>query len=91
MLSGRFVGDLICFKDCPMTVLYEIEHDLFSVNGPEWESVSEEAKRITHGLLQVDPSDRLQLSEVLESNWVSFLISCCKKFPFLPRYHWRSL
>ncbi|XP_053576071.1 ribosomal protein S6 kinase alpha-5 [Bombina bombina] len=51
-------------------IISKIKEGNFSMEGKCWEHVSEEAKELVRGLLTVDPSCRLSLSELQESEWL---------------------
>ncbi|XP_077311968.1 ribosomal protein S6 kinase alpha-4-like isoform X2 [Lithobates pipiens] len=51
-------------------IINKIKEGDFVMQGESWEHVSDEAKELVKGLLTVDPSCRLNLSELKESDWL---------------------
>lgn len=69
MLSGEPAFSL---KHCRKErELYDkIRSGNYNITGPEWSTVSPEAKELVKGLLTVDPSKRLCATEALQHRWV---------------------
>lgn len=38
---------------------------------PEWQNVSDFAKKLITGMLSVDPSHRLTIDQVMKNSWIS--------------------
>lgn len=70
MLSGDILSETLDYLDGPESLFTEIQNGLFNLSGPKWDNISFEAKRITSGLLSMDPAKRLRLPDLLESKWV---------------------
>lgn len=70
MLSGDILSETLDYLDGPESLFTEIQNGLFNLSGPKWDNISIEAKRITSGLLSIDPAKRLRLTDLLESKWV---------------------
>ncbi|CAJ0924350.1 unnamed protein product [Ranitomeya imitator] len=51
-------------------IINKIKEGDFMMQGESWEHVSDEAKELVKGLLTVDPSCRLSLGELQESEWL---------------------
>jgi calcium-dependent protein kinase len=49
---------------------YKIEEGEYSMDGPEWENVSHEAKSFVASLLKYDPDERMLAEEALQSPWL---------------------
>lgn len=47
----------------------------FSFPNPEWENVSDHAKKLIQGMLNVDPSKRLSIDQVMKNVWVAVSIA----------------
>eukprot|EP00605_Chrysophyceae_sp_TOSAG23-4_P000356 GSChrysophyteH1.ASY1.ANO1.403.1 assembled CDS len=45
----------------------------YSMDGPQWDDVSDDAKDLVRGMLILDPSKRMTAAEVLEHKWLSNL------------------
>ncbi|XP_063294477.1 ribosomal protein S6 kinase alpha-5-like [Pelobates fuscus] len=73
MLSGQvpFQGER---RGSPQSraadIIRKIKEGDFSMEGASWEHVSEDAKILVRGLLTVDPSCRLNLHDLQESEWL---------------------
>uniref|UniRef100_H2ZD56 Ribosomal protein S6 kinase n=1 Tax=Ciona savignyi TaxID=51511 RepID=H2ZD56_CIOSA len=81
VLSGAvpFVSDGQALKAAE--IMTRITQGEFTFDGPSWQNVSEEARRLVHGLLTVDPSKRLKISDLLASPWVQG--ACAPTTPLL--------
>lgn len=40
---------------------------------PEWQSVSEQAKELIKGMLNVDPGIRLTIDDIMKNTWISVM------------------
>jgi len=49
---------------------HNVEHCIYSFQGPSWRRISENAKDLISRMLVVDPSDRLSAAEVLSHPWL---------------------
>lgn len=38
---------------------------------PEWQNVSDSAKKLIRGMLSVDPSNRLTIDQVMKNSWIA--------------------
>lgn len=38
---------------------------------PEWQNVSNDAKDLIRGMLNVNPNERLTIDEVMKNNWIA--------------------
>lgn len=65
MLSGRYPFD---GKKAPLEE--QIRTAAFTTSGPRWKAISEEAKSLVRGLLQVDPAKRMTLEDCLAHPWM---------------------
>jgi len=65
MLAGRYP-----FDGKKMPLQEQIRTASFSLEGPAWKNVSENAKNVVRGLLQVDPAKRLTQSDCQSHPWV---------------------
>lgn len=45
---------------------------------PEWQNVSDSAKKLIRGMLSVDPTNRLTIDQVMKNLWIA--VSLAKKF-----------
>ncbi|XP_018111814.1 ribosomal protein S6 kinase, 90kDa, polypeptide 4 L homeolog isoform X1 [Xenopus laevis] len=72
MLSGQvpFQVKRGKFHNRAADIIQKIKEGDFSMEGKCWEHVSEEAKDLVRGLLIVDPTCRLSLNELQESDWL---------------------
>lgn len=70
MLSGRAPFLARSRDDSSAAIMNRIREGDFSFSGGAWESVSQEAKDLTKGLLTVEPSQRLRMSELLSHPWL---------------------
>lgn len=43
----------------------------FDFPNPEWQNVSEQAKKLIQGMLSVDPSKRLSIDQVMQNQWIA--------------------
>lgn len=42
---------------------------------PEWQNVSEQAKELIRGMLNVDPGRRLTIDDVMTNPWISVIMA----------------
>lgn len=70
MLSGRAPFQSQCKDDRNEDIIVRIKEGNFNMSGPEWVSVSSQAKKIIKGLLTVDSSRRLSINELLKHEWL---------------------
>jgi len=54
-------------------VLAAVRSGRYSMDGPAWEHISEDAKDLVRSLLQLDPSARPTAAQVLEHEWIKHL------------------
>ncbi len=38
---------------------------------PEWQNVSDSAKKLIRGMLSVDPTNRLTIDQVMKNSWIA--------------------
>lgn len=43
----------------------------FNFPNPEWQNVSDHAKKLIQGMLSVDPTKRLSIDQVMKNVWIS--------------------
>lgn len=43
----------------------------YTFPNPEWQNVSEDAKTLINGMLNIDPAKRLTIEEVMMNNWIA--------------------
>lgn len=48
----------------------------FDFPNPEWQNVSDQAKKLIQGMLNVDPSKRLTIDQVMRNQWIAVSIIC---------------
>ncbi|CAL4143131.1 unnamed protein product, partial [Meganyctiphanes norvegica] len=70
MLSGRAPFQSQSKNDTNEDIIARIKEGNFNMSGPEWVSVSSQAKKIIKGLLTVDASRRLSINELLKHEWL---------------------
>lgn len=46
----------------------------FDFPNPEWQNVSDQAKKLIQGMLSVDPGKRLTIDQVMKNQWIA--VSC---------------
>lgn len=46
----------------------------FDFPNPEWQNVSDSAKKLITGMLSVDPTHRLSIDQVMRNNWIAVSI-----------------
>lgn len=46
----------------------------FDFPNPEWQNVSEQAKKLIQGMLNVDPTKRLSIDQVMRNQWIAVSI-----------------
>lgn len=73
MLTGRAAFHSISRDDSAAAVMSRIKGGEFNLSGSVWNNVSEEAKRVTQGLLTVEPTKRMRMNDLLTNTWVSLL------------------
>lgn len=44
---------------------------------PEWQNVSDSAKKLIKGMLSVDPTKRLTIDQVMKNLWIAVSYVCC--------------
>eukprot|EP00927_Polykrikos_kofoidii_P035487 TRINITY_DN30040_c0_g1_i2.p1 TRINITY_DN30040_c0_g1~~TRINITY_DN30040_c0_g1_i2.p1 ORF type:complete len:945 (+),score=177.49 TRINITY_DN30040_c0_g1_i2:51-2837(+) len=76
MLSGRYPFD---GKKMPLEV--QIQNGAYNMNIAALQNISEDAKAMVRGLLQVNPSERFDLEQCLRHPWV---VGCGSFSPHLP-------
>ena len=64
--GGRLPFDAEKKKD----ILFKITEGEYSMDGPEWENVSKEAKSFVASLMEYDPDKRVLAEEALQSPWL---------------------
>lgn len=47
----------------------------FTFPDPEWQNVSQDAKDLIKGMLNIEPTNRLTISEVMSNWWIA--VSTC--------------
>nr|CAB3265767.1 ribosomal protein S6 kinase alpha-5 [Phallusia mammillata] len=69
-------------------IMCRIKKGEFSFDSASWQNVSEEARQLVHGLLTVDPKERLKIKDLINNPWVQGacapttpLLSPCKLSP----------
>lgn len=70
MLSGRAPFQSRSKDDTSASIIARIKDGSFDMSGPEWISVSSQAKKLIKGLLTVDASRRLTITELLQDEWL---------------------
>lgn len=70
MLSGRPPFQVQTHGESAEKVMHKIRAGQFNLDGAEWQQVSESARDLVRGLLTVDPSKRLNMSELLRHPWL---------------------
>ncbi|MPC08502.1 ribosomal protein S6 kinase alpha-5-like isoform X1 [Portunus trituberculatus] len=70
MLSGRAPFQSRSKDDTSASIIARIKDGSFDMSGPEWVSVSSQAKKLIKGLLTVDASRRLTITELLQDEWL---------------------
>ncbi|XP_042220692.1 ribosomal protein S6 kinase alpha-5-like isoform X2 [Homarus americanus] len=70
MLSGRAPFQSRSKDDTSASIIARIKGGSFDMSGPEWLTVSSQAKKIIKGLLTVDASRRLTIGELLQDEWL---------------------
>lgn len=43
----------------------------YTFPNPEWQNVSEDAKTLINGMLNIDPAKRFTIEEVMMNNWIA--------------------
>lgn len=43
----------------------------YSFPNPEWQNVSKDAKELISGMLNIDPTKRLTIEQVMHNNWIA--------------------
>lgn len=43
----------------------------FDFPNPEWKNVSDQAKKLIQGMLNVDPTKRLTIDQVMKNQWIA--------------------
>lgn len=43
----------------------------FDFPNPEWQNVSDQAKKLIQGMLNVDPTKRLSIDQVMRNQWIA--------------------
>lgn len=43
----------------------------FDFPNPEWQNVSKDAKELIKGMLNIDPSQRLDIVQVMSNKWIA--------------------
>lgn len=65
----------------------------FDFPNPEWQNVSDQAKKLIQGMLNVDPTKRLSIDQVMRNQWIAvsnmqiesiFIIKLCQTY-FSPK------
>ena len=51
-------------------ILEKVSKGSYSLNGPEWDAVSNDAKRFLRKLMEYDPIHRLSAEQALKDNWL---------------------
>ncbi|KAK3861316.1 hypothetical protein Pcinc_032696 [Petrolisthes cinctipes] len=70
MLSGRAPFQSRSKDDTSASIIARIKDGSFDMSGPEWVSVSSQAKKLIKGLLTVDVSRRLTITDLLQDEWL---------------------
>ncbi|XP_045602988.1 ribosomal protein S6 kinase alpha-5 isoform X2 [Procambarus clarkii] len=70
MLSGRAPFQSRSKDDTSASIIARIKGGSFDMSGPEWLTVSSQAKKLIKGLLTVDASRRLTITELLQDEWL---------------------
>jgi serine/threonine protein kinase len=53
----------------------------FDFPNPEWQNVSKDAKELIKGMLNIDPSQRLDIVQVMSNKWIAVRqLTCLIKF-----------
>ncbi|XP_050357899.1 ribosomal protein S6 kinase alpha-5-like isoform X1 [Nymphalis io] len=66
LLCGKAPFQPISKKEPVTAFMDRIRSGSFTMEGPAWDSISEESKRLVSGLLAVEPADRLTVNELLQ-------------------------
>lgn len=57
----------------------------FDFPNPEWQNVSDQAKKLIQGMLSVDPTKRLTIDQVMRNQWIAVSSICyCSAQCYLP-------
>lgn len=50
----------------------------YTFPNPEWQNVSKDAKELISGMLNIEPTKRLTIEQVITNNWIAviFIIYC---------------
>lgn len=70
MLCGKAPFHARSRDDNAITVMNRIKGGDFSFSAPSWSGVSEEAKSVVRGLLTVNPTQRLRMTDLQNNPWV---------------------
>ncbi|CAH0546581.1 unnamed protein product [Brassicogethes aeneus] len=70
MLSGKAPFHARSQDETVSAIMERIKQGDFNLTSPAWEGVSREAKDVVQGLLTVDPSQRLRMSDLERNSWV---------------------
>lgn len=47
----------------------------FDFPNPEWQNVSDQAKKLIQGMLSVDPAKRLTIDQVMRNQWIAVSVN----------------
>ncbi|KAK3591833.1 hypothetical protein CHS0354_007696 [Potamilus streckersoni] len=70
MLSGKVPFQVHSQGDTAAIIMQEIKNGHFEFSGPEWETVSEPAKKLIKGFLTVEPKKRLTMMQLKQNEWL---------------------
>lgn len=70
MLSGRAPFQSRSKDDTSASIIARIKGGSFDMSGPEWLTISSQAKNLIKGLLTVDASRRLTICDLLQDEWL---------------------
>lgn len=51
-------------------IMFKVCEGAYEMTSPVWDNVSDSAKQLIRGLLEMDPERRLSAKEALESEWI---------------------
>lgn len=62
-------------NDSPQQILKRVGEGKYSLDGPNWSNISEQARNLVRHLLHPDPSKRLSAKQILSHPWILHLNS----------------
>ncbi|XP_076264850.1 ribosomal protein S6 kinase alpha-5-like isoform X1 [Rhynchophorus ferrugineus] len=70
MLCGKAPFHARSREESVTSIMERIKCGDFNFDSPAWEDVSDEAKKVVEGLLTVTPSQRLQMADLRNNDWL---------------------